>query len=150
MREWRKFGAELGGYQKRLAAQGVYLAWHNHDFEFEKLADGSYPLDHMFEAAPDLLWEADIGWLHVAGEDPLLWIEEIPRPHQGRAHQGQAPNGENADEDGWADIGARRHRLEEADAGAQRAEREYLVLEHDNPADYERFARRSCATVAAW
>ncbi len=26
----------------------------------------------------------------------------------------------------------------------------YLVLEHDNPNDYERFARRSFETIAAW
>ena len=27
---------------------------------------------------------------------------------------------------------------------------EYLVLEHDNPTDFERFARRSFATMSAW
>jgi hypothetical protein len=26
----------------------------------------------------------------------------------------------------------------------------YLVIEHDNPSDYERFARRSFDTVAGW
>jgi hypothetical protein len=26
----------------------------------------------------------------------------------------------------------------------------YLVMEHDNPSDFERFARRSYATVSAW
>ena len=67
---WSKLGQELAGYQKKLAAMASDFAWHNHSFEFAKLPDGSYPLDHIFAAAPDLQWQADIGWIQWAGEDP--------------------------------------------------------------------------------
>ena len=35
---------------------GLKIAWHNHDFEYRKLSDGSRPIDHLF-AAPGLAWQ---------------------------------------------------------------------------------------------
>ena len=134
----------------RLAAQGLSLAWHNHDFEFRKLADGSYPLDLMFEAAPKLLWEADIGWLHAAGEDPLRWIEKYRDRVRAVHVKDKAPEGEKANEDGWTDIGDGVIDWKRLKPALSAKGLDLLVLEHDNPADYESFARRSRAAIAAW
>ena len=62
-----------------------------------------------------------------------------------------APAGENANEDGWADVG---HGTMDWDAlyaaAKQFTNARYFVMEHDNPADVDRFASRSIATVNAW
>lgn len=148
--EWRKFGAELGGYQKRLAAHGVDLAWHNHSFEVEKLADGSYPLDHILGAAPGLRWEADIGWIQWSGEDPAVWLKKY-RDRIAALHiKDLAPKGENPGEDGQADVGHGVLDWKKLMPAINEPNVKYLVMEHDNPNDYERFARRSFATVSAW
>lgn len=42
---WKRFGTSLAKIGDALAAHGLALAWHNHDFEFRKLRDGSLPLD---------------------------------------------------------------------------------------------------------
>src|SRR5208337_838031 len=36
---WRALGARLLRIEARLSAAGLRFAWHNHDFEFEALAD---------------------------------------------------------------------------------------------------------------
>lgn len=147
---WKKLGSELSGYQKKLATHGVDLAWHNHSFEFEKLADGSYPLDHIFAAAPDLHWEADIGWIAWAGEDPAAWIAKYRDRVRALHIKDLAPKGKNADEDGQADVGHGVLDWKKLMPAIKGAGVKYLVLEHDNPSDFERFARRSFETVAAW
>jgi sugar phosphate isomerase/epimerase len=147
---WDKLGKELGGYQKKLAAQGIEFGWHNHSFEFAKLPDGSYPLDHIFAAAPGLLWQADIGWIEWAGESAAAWIDK----HKDRATslhvKDLAPKGENAAEDGQADVGHGVLDWKRLMPAIKAPSVKYLVLEHDNPSDYERFARRSFETVSAW
>jgi sugar phosphate isomerase/epimerase len=147
---WRRLGEELGGIQQALAKEGLAFAWHNHDFEFRPLADGSYPLDLMLEAAPGLAWEADIGWIHVAGEDPVHWLEKYRDRVKAVHIKDTAPPGEKANEDGWADIGSGTIDWKGLLPALEATGADLLVLEHDNPADYEGFARRSRAAMAAW
>ena len=54
---------------------GITFGWHNHDFELRALSDGSIPLDVMFEAAPELAWEADLAWVVVGGADPFAYVD---------------------------------------------------------------------------
>ena len=147
---WQKLGEELSAYQKKLKAKGIDFAWHNHAFEFAKLPDGSYPLDHIFAAAPGLLWQADIGWIEWAGESAAAWIAK----HKDRVialHvKDLAPKGTNAAEDGQADVGHGVLDWKKLMPAINAPGVRYLVLEHDNPSDYERFARQSFATIAAW
>ena len=65
------------GQGRRSASQtaGYDFAWHNHDFEFEPLADGSVPQQHILDAAPDIGWEIDVAWVIRGGADPLPWID---------------------------------------------------------------------------
>ena len=67
---WQDLGAALARGAAAAAAQGLQVAWHNHDFEYVPLPDGSRPIDHIL-AAPDVMFEIDIGWVTRAGADPL-------------------------------------------------------------------------------
>jgi sugar phosphate isomerase/epimerase len=147
---WTRLGKELSGYQKALTVQGVGLAWHNHSFEFAKLPDGSYPLDHMFAAAPGLHWQADIGWIQWAGEDPAAWIKKYSDRVVALHIKDLAPKGENPEEDGQMDVGHGVLDWKKLMPSINAPGVKYLVLEHDNPNDFERFARRSYATVSGW
>ncbi len=148
--EWQAFGKELGGYQQALAGEGGALAWHNHDFEVVKLADGTYPIDHILGAAPGLKWQVDIGWIEWAGEDSAAWIDKYKDRVASLHVKDLAPRGENADEDGQADVGHGVLDWAKLMPAIKSPGVRTLVIEHDNPSDYERFARRSFATVSAW
>lgn len=66
----------IGGVMKQ---HGLQLIYHNHDFEFTLLADGTYGLDDIYaKIAPEhLMVEPDTCWIKVAGEDPVGYIKNI-------------------------------------------------------------------------
>ncbi len=147
---WRGFGRQLAGLQASLGAEGIRLAWHNHDFEFAKTADGLFPLDLIFEGAPNLLWQADIGWIERAGQDSVEWINRYSDRIVAFHIKDMAPSGQNADEDGWADVGKGTIDWARLLPIMQATKAELYVLEHDNPNDFNRFAARSREAVATW
>lgn len=77
-------GAKILG--EKAKALGMTLAYHNHDFEFEKI-DGEYALDVLYgEVSPALLTtQLDTCWVRVGGEDPVAYIrkyaERVPVLH---------------------------------------------------------------------
>ena len=147
---WRAFGARLQKAGTVLRAAGVGFGWHNHDFEFKPQADGSIPMAAILEGGPDLEWEIDLAWVQRGGSDPIAWIEA----YKGRitaAHvKDIAPAGTAADEDGWADAGQGTLPLAKYVALLKSVGTKYFVLEHDNPKDHERFARRSFASASTY
>ena len=75
------FDAILEGiakFGKLCHENGLTLLYHNHDFEFEKTADGRYVLDYMYETiSPDYLQtELDTCWVNIGGEDPASYIRK--------------------------------------------------------------------------
>ena len=121
------------------------VAWHNHDFEFQALPDGSLPIMHIL--GEKLLWEADLAWVARGGGDPAAWIERY-RGRLAAVHvKDIAPAGEKADEDGWADVGAGVLPWTKLWALTVEAGAELFVAEHDNPSDFERFARVSAEAM---
>ena len=147
---WRALGATLAGLQAALAGHGIGLAWHNHDFEFVRTADGLVPLDLMLEAAPALMWQADIGWVARAGEDAAAWLDRHAERIVAVHLKDLAPAGEHADEDGWADVGHGTMDWARLVPAITATRARLFVAEHDNPNDFHRFARRSRAAIAAW
>ena len=63
---------------KACKAHGIQTLYHNHDFEFQKMSDGRYALDYIYDTIPaDLLQtEIDTCWVKVAGEDPAAYIKK--------------------------------------------------------------------------
>jgi sugar phosphate isomerase/epimerase len=145
---WAALGERLAETAARLRAQGLRFAWHNHDFEFRPLADGSYPIEHLL--AEGVLWEADIAWVIKGGADPKPWLERY-RGRTPLVHvKDIAAQGEKADEDGWADVGAGTMAWPQLWDLAVAAGAEIMIAEHDNPSDPERFARVSAAAMQTY
>ena len=69
----------LGALLDRVAAAGFPLGYHNHGHELEPLSDGTVTLDVLAEV-DGLELELDLGWLWVAGEDPVARLAK----HAGR------------------------------------------------------------------
>lgn len=141
---WRVFGARLGKVGATAKAAGYDFAWHNHDFEFKTLPDGSIPMEHILSAAPEIGWEIDVAWVIRGGADPMPWIDRHGRRIAAVHVKDIARPGQGLDEDGWSDVG--HGTVDWAGLmkafGARSAAR-YYVMEQDNPNDIERFARRS-------
>lgn len=148
---WRGFGERLAKIGEDAKRAGYDFAWHNHDFEFKPLADGSLPQDHILSSAPDIGWEMDLAWVVRGGADPMPWIERHGRRIASVHVKDMARPGEGLDEDGWSDVGHGTidwpglFKALRAKSAAR-----YFVMEQDNPNDIERFARRSIAAAKSW
>lgn len=140
---WRAFGGRLARVGKAITEAGLIFGWHNHDFEFKALPDGSVPQALMFEAAPDMTWEADIAWVVRGGADPIEWIRRY-RDRITAVHvKDIAKPGEKLDEDGWEDVGHGTVPWKAIWAELKLTPAKIFVMEHDKPNDDARFARRS-------
>jgi len=147
---WRALGRELGALATRFADSGIRLGYPNHNWELRPTDGARTALELLFaeaEASP-LAWQADVAWLVRGGAEPETWLRRY-RDRLISAHvKDLAPEGENTGEDGWADVGAGVldwHSLWRTcrDCGAQ-----WMVVEHDKPADPARSARASFAWLS--
>ena len=147
---WTKFGHELARIGAAYWAEGIAFGWHNHDFELVATPQGDLPLDLIMAADPRLSLELDIAWVVRGGKDPRAVIAR----HADRliaAHiKDIAPAGQNVNEDGWADVGHGTMNWTDLTADLRATKCQYFVLEHDNPADHQRFALRSYAAAVKY
>ncbi len=147
---YRALGARLQRAGKPYRDAGYGFGWHNHDFEFARFEDGLVPLDCLFEGGADLEWEADIAWIVRAGADPLEYIERYGGRISAVHVKDIAAKGECVDEDGWADVGHGVMDWRKLFQVLRKSGTECFVMEHDNPSDHERFARRSIAAARSF
>ncbi len=147
---WEQLGRELAGWARKAADHGLKFAWHNHHFEFAKLPDGSFPFEHIFADDDAVLWQCDIAWVIRGGQDPADWIKRYSKRVTSFHVKDIAPAGECADEDGWADVGHGTIDWPALLPVMRATPAEVWTLEHDNPNDDARFARRSFAAVSEW
>jgi CoA-transferase family III len=142
---WSAFGRRLSCLSRQLAQESLRFAWHNHEFEFEVLPDGSFGIDHA--VGEDVLVELDLGWLFRAGQDPLIWLKRyegrLPAVH---VKDVAAPNS-NLEEMNFADVGAGVMDWPRYWRAAVQAGAELMVAEHDAPSDWRRFARVSASAM---
>ncbi|MFN8530549.1 MAG: sugar phosphate isomerase/epimerase [Anaerolineae bacterium] len=69
---------ELNAAAKIAQGAGFRYAYHNHDFEFRPLPDGSLPFDHMQKLLdPSISFELDIYWAKFAGSDPAALLSKL-------------------------------------------------------------------------
>lgn len=140
---WRAFGERLARAGKPLSDAGIGFGWHNHDFEFRPLADGSLPIEAILAGGPALSFEFDVAWAVRGGQDPLAWIRRYADRIVAAHVKDIAPAGDCADEDGWADVGQGTMDWKGLMAALKGVGCGLFVMEHDNPSDDARFAKAS-------
>jgi len=132
---WTALGQELGQLAKRVRAQGMTLAYHNHDFE---LADfnGKTGLELLFAAAgPNLKTELDLAWVARAGHDPAAMLGKF-KGHVFAVHaKDNAPKGQAEDEGGFAAVGQGVLDWNAILPAAAGAGVQWYIIEHDHPRD---------------
>jgi sugar phosphate isomerase/epimerase len=141
--EWESFSRRLIAAGRPIQDAGLIFGWHNHEFELVDLGGGLTPEDLIAQASPDLALELDLGWVHVAGHNPIGWIERYGRQITTLHIKDRAPAGENLDQDGWATVGKGVIDWPGILAAAREAGIRHWVVENDLPADDEEFARSS-------
>lgn len=69
---------ELTRIGETMARYGITLLYHNHDFEFVTLPDGSFGFDDIYKRVPAdaLQAEPDTCWIKVAGQDPAAYVKK--------------------------------------------------------------------------
>ncbi len=80
--DYRVIAGKLNRAGRLCRRSGLRLAYHNHDFEFEKMDDGSCGYDILLKEVPPALMdmELDLFWAVKAGYDPV----QLFRRHPGR------------------------------------------------------------------
>ncbi|MFW2541483.1 sugar phosphate isomerase/epimerase family protein [Primorskyibacter sp. 2E107] len=137
---WKALAKRLDEASKKVRDAGFAFGWHNHHWEF---MGGAVGMEILLNEAPEIDWEMDVAWVVRGGGDPLAWIETCSDRITTAHVKDIAPEGECADEDGWADVGTGTMDW----AGLMKALRgagvDLFVMEHDKPSDATRFATRS-------
>lgn len=84
-----EYRADYDGYKKAievmndvgrsLAAEGVFLAYHNHAQEFRRFPNGTVGMELLFDGLdPDAVhFLPDTHWIHAGGGDILAWIKKL-------------------------------------------------------------------------
>lgn len=144
---WIALAKRLEEAGKKVTDAGFAFGWHNHHWEFMPLPGGEIAMDLILEHAPSIDWEMDVAWAVRGGGDPLKYIADYGNRITAAHVKDIAPEGENADEDGWADVGYGTIDWKTIMAALKGIGVELFVAEHDNPSDFNRFASRSIETI---
>ncbi|MBP0482811.1 sugar phosphate isomerase/epimerase family protein [Sagittula salina] len=147
---WIALAERLETACKKVNDAGFAFGWHNHHWEFMPLPDGRIAMDLLLEHAPSIDWEMDVAWVVRGGADPLDYIARY-KDRLTTAHvKDIAPEGDCADEDGWADVGQGILDWKGLMAALRGAGVDLFVMEHDKPSDAKRFAERSIAAFKGY
>lgn len=138
---WKALGARLAEHAAGLGKHGLKLAWHNHDFEYTTLADGSRPIDHLL-AGNTVQWEADLGWIVRGGCDIPTELGRFAGKVTALHMKDTAPDGITVD-DGWTNVGVGTIDWRAIWPAIAATGSNLLVLEHDAPSDWRGFAENS-------
>jgi len=141
---WTQLGQRLGAIGQRCREAGMKLLYHNHAFEMEQV-DGKLAIDWLMEGAgaDQLGFEMDLAWVQRGGQNGVQLLQKYagrcPRIHC----KDLAPEGQNQDEMGFADVG---HGVLDWSAllpAAKAAGAEWYIVEHDLPKEPLVSIRRS-------
>lgn len=122
--------ARLDDLAAAIDAENLRLAYHNHDQEFATV-DGAPAIERLIDRTDDRIeFEIDAGWALVGGADPAALIDR----HDDRITH---VHGSDVDVDSGESValGEGDLDLDAVVASARSADVEWLVYEHDEPAD---------------
>ncbi len=138
---WKGIGETLAKGSEAAAKHGLKVLWHNHAFEYVPLSDGSRPIDHIL-AAPNVFFEIDCGWIVRGGADSAEELKRYAKQILVIQTKDPAPTGTQS-EDGWTATGDGTINWSKLAPLIRSTSAHHLCTEHDNPADWRRFAKRS-------
>ena len=138
---WEAFADKLAENVPALAAEGIKLGWHTHAFEYEPLADGFRPIEALIAPA-GMYYEPDIGWIARSGSGIADELTRFPDKVVAFHVKDTAPEGVTRD-DGWTDVGAGTIDWQGLWPTIVGSGCDLLVIENDNPSDWQGFARNS-------
>jgi sugar phosphate isomerase/epimerase len=140
---WRRLGEDLARGAEAAAPHGHKVARHNHDLEYRPRPDGSRPLDPTVAAGGDkVFFEVDFAWIVRGGADPRAELERYAGRIAAIQMKDTAAPG-TTEEDGWTPTGDGIVDWPSLTPLFADTPADHLVAEHDNPADWRRFAERS-------
>lgn len=75
-----KLAAQMNEIGAKAKSAGLQYAYHNHNYEFEKMPDGSYGYDVLVNNTDHELvkFEVDCGWMCAAGANPVTYFQKYP------------------------------------------------------------------------
>lgn len=76
--EWKKAAEGLNRQGEIASKAGLRVAYHNHNFEFKKFADGTMPETMLLDGTDPTIvdFEMDMFWVIKAGENPEEWLKK--------------------------------------------------------------------------
>ncbi len=144
---WSQYGSDLAKTARPFLDAGYFFGYHNHDFEYVPTDGGHLPIDLILNADDSLTYEFDVAWSVRANTDPMDTIHRHGRRIRAAHVKDIAPAGENAAEDGWADVGHGTVGWARLLPALRAVGCGHFIMEHDNPSDHHRFATRSLAAA---
>jgi sugar phosphate isomerase/epimerase len=73
----KRLAEELNGLVSVAAASGVKVGYHNHDWEFAALGDGTAYDLFVSELSPEVVLEVDTYWATVGGQDAAALLRRL-------------------------------------------------------------------------
>lgn len=131
---WRALGQRLNAIGERCHAAGMHLLYHNHAFEMETV-EGKLAIDWLMEgaSAAHVGFEVDLAWVVRGGQDGVQMLNKYAG-RCSRVHcKDLAPEGENEDQMGFADVGHGTLDWSTLLPAAKAAGAEWYIVEHDLP-----------------
>lgn len=130
-KDWKALGDKMNTWGAMAKARNLSFAYHNHDFEFTKTAEGEMPYHLLLENTDPALvnFELDCYWASFAGHDPLHILEK----HGDRIRMLHLKD--KAADGSMAPVGAGIIDFAAVLAKANDFGIKYGFVEHDNPAD---------------
>lgn len=77
--QFKKTVAKIGEIGKKVSEAGFQLLYHNHDFEFVDMGDGTLGYDYIFSSNDRRIVEPemDVCWVSYSGQDPVAYLNKF-------------------------------------------------------------------------
>ncbi len=130
--DWNKIIDLLNQLGPQAKAEGLRLAYHNHDFEIRPV-DGVRPLDMMLSKTDPALvdFEMDLYWVVFGGGDPLDFFNRYPK----RFALVHVKDSAGPPDNKMVDVGKGTIDFPKIFAQSDKAGIKHYFVEHDQPAD---------------
>ncbi len=141
--DWKSHAALMNAKGKDLASEGITLAYHNHQFEFEDLGGGTNAMDIIFgDCDPaNLAIQLDLFWAFLADADIPQLFKDNPGRFKLCHIKDMGPNKqdfvdasyEKLNSELMLNVGEGVIPFEELFSYNDLSGMEYFIAEHDNP-----------------